>query len=251
MDINNRQQKSIRDAVFEKIRSGGIKMNPKIYFVLKTILIIVGAFAVAVFILFLISFISFALRVSGVGFLPEFGFRGFGIFFSSFPWILILIAVVLILALMMLIKRFGFVYRKPILYSLLAIILIVFLGGFILDKTPLHSGLFLKAREGKLPLAGPIYRGFGMREFRGIHRGVVSEITENGFIIETPGGNKFTVIINADTKLLPNLEIKKGNQVVILGKEEKETINAVGIHKIDDNLNFPLLPPNRLPGQFK
>ncbi len=246
---------SIKDKVLNKIKSGEIKIKPKLYFILKTVLVILGSIVVGIFILFLISFISFTLRASGLWFLPNFGFHGFGIFLGSLPWILIVAALLLIAALEIFMKRFSLVYRKPVLYSLLAIVLIVFVGGFIIDQTTFHSKLFLKAREGKLPLAGPMYRGFGMPEFHNVHRGVVSEITENGFILETPQTQKLTIIIGSQTKTAPDFEVQERDEVVVFGEKTDSTINALNIRKIDDNLELFPAPPQVLPphmfNQFK
>jgi len=249
---NQEQKKSISEAVLDKIKSGGVRIKPKLYFVLKTILVVLGGLAIGLFVLFLISFISFALRASGVWFLPEFGLRGFGMFFSYLPWLLILMAALLIIGLETLLKRFTFIYRKPVIYSLLAVILIAFLGGFLIDRTPFHSGLFLRAREGNLPLAGPMYRDFGILEPNEVHRGVVLETTENGFIIEMPQGEVLNVVISPDVHLAPEFEIKKDDAVVVFGEEHDGTVNALYVRKIDDNFRFsprsrPSFPPlNRM-----
>jgi len=254
---NNQQKNNIIDKVLAKIKKGDVKMKPKVYFVLKTILTIGGVFIIGAFALFLISFISFHLRASGVGYLPNFGFLGFGAYLRLLPWFLIIASVLLIILLEILAKHFAFVYRRPIFYSLLIIILIALVGGLVIDKTPFHSSLFLQARQGELPFAGPIYRDFGMPELRDVHRGVVSETTEIGFIMETSQGNELTVVINSETRVMFKAEIKREDTVVVFGKEEGGVINAIGVSTVDDNLKFPssmrspLSPPDRIPRTFK
>ena len=73
----------------EKITSGEIKMRPKTYFVLKAILIVLGIVFAVCFSLYIISFILFSLRSTGVLYLPGFGFPGIKAFFVMLPWILI------------------------------------------------------------------------------------------------------------------------------------------------------------------
>lgn len=250
MNPNNQKQKPIKETVFEKIKSGQVKMRPRLYFVSKTVLVVFGALAAGIFILFLISFILFALRASGLWFLPGFGLRGFRIFFISLPWLLILISGILIVVLEILVKRFAFVWRKPILYSLLAIILVVFLGSFLIDRTPFHSGLFLRAREGRLPLAGPIYRGFGMPESHGVHAGVVLEIIENGFRLKKPDNQLLTIVVTPDTQFSSEKEIKQGDTVVVMGERDDNTVRAFGIRKVENRFNIferrmPLPGPRR------
>ena len=64
---NNQQKNNIIDKVLGRIKKGDVKMKPKVYFVLKTILTVGGVFVVGAFALFLISFIfvilvAFAIR---------------------------------------------------------------------------------------------------------------------------------------------------------------------------------------------
>lgn len=232
--MTNQEPKLIKDSVLEKIRSGEVKMRPQIHFVLKTILIVGVVLVVGGFVIFLISFIHFHLRASGVWYLPGFGFRGLGIYLKLLPWFLIFISLVLIVVLEILAKRFAFIWRRPIFYSLSAIILITLIGGFLIDRTPFHSGLFLQARQGKLPLAGPVYRDFGMPRFREVQRGVVEEVIEKGFRIRTFDDQLLTVVLTRETRFPFGKEIKQGDSVVVMGKREDDTVRAFGIRKIDD-----------------
>jgi len=232
--INNQEQKSIKERVLEEIKSGRIKIRPKFYFVLKTVLLAVGFFMAGALVLFLISFISFHLRASGIWYLPGFGPRGWGIYLRLMPWFLILAGLILILILEILAKRFSFVWRRPIIYSLLAIILIALIGGFIIERTPFHSGLFSQARQGKLPFAGPVYREFGMPRFHDVQRGVVEEVIENGFKIRTFDDQLLTVVLAEETQFPFGKEFEKGDNVVVMGEREDDTVRAFGIRKIDD-----------------
>jgi len=250
--MNNQEVKnSIAEKVLNKIKSGQINMKPKAYFVLKTVLFVLGVITVALFILYLISFIAFSLRASGVMFLPGFGFRGVGIFLTSMPWLLILVAVLLIVVLEILVKHFAFSYRRPILYSIIAIIVLVFLGSFIINKTQFHPDLFQRAREGRLPLAGEFYRDFGVPKFQNVHRGVVSEVIDNGFRIETPNKEILEVIVDSETRFPFGTGIKESDTVVVLGERNNGTVQASGVSKIDDNFKIfkqdrPSKPRNML-----
>ena len=246
MNTNNQEQKSIQERVLEKIKSGEVKMRPKIYFVLKTILIIGGVFLILGFIIFLISFIHFHLRASGLWYLPAFGFRGFCAYLRLLPWFLIFLSLVLILILEILAKRFSFVWRRPMLYSLLIIIFVVLIGGFIIGKTTFHPRLFFQAREGKLPLMAPIYREFGMPRFKDVHRGVVEKLTENGFLLRKADNELLTIILSFNTQFPFGKEIKEGDSVVVMGKRDDSTILAIGVRKINDQFRIferHLFPP--------
>jgi len=243
--MNNQEQKSIKERILEKIETGQVKMRPKIYFLLKTMLIVGGIFLISGFIIFLISFIHFHLRITGLWYLPSFGFRGLGIYFRLLPWFLILISLILILILEILAKRFSFVWRRPIFYSLLAIILISLVGGFIINKTPFHSRLFFQARQGKLPLMAPAYRQFGMPKFEDVHRGIVEKLTENGFLLRKTDDELLKIILTPDTQFPFGKEIKIDDSVVVIGKRDDNTVRAFGIRKIDDQFRtFEYRLPN-------
>ena len=122
-------------------------------------------------------------------------------FLPILPWLLIFTAVVLILILEILVKQFAFAYRRPILYSLLVIVIITILASFLVAKTPFHAKLFQRAQEGRLPLAGRLYHRFEPARFGNLHLGTISEITEGGFLLEKQDGETLTVIITPKTQL--------------------------------------------------
>ncbi len=237
---NDSQKSLITDKVLEKIKSGRIKMRPKAHFVLKTVLAALGFILIILFVLYLISFIVFTLRMSGIWFAPGFGFYGIKIFLFSLPWLLILTAIILIIILEILVKYFSFAYRRPILYSILGIIALVFLGSFVIGQIKIHPYLFKKSQEKHLPVAGKFYRDFGAGKFRNTHRGIVSETTDNGFLIETRHNEILKIIITSETRFPFGKDIKENDSIMILGERDNCTVRAFGVRKVDDNLNnFP------------
>lgn len=126
-------------------------MKPKIYFVLRTLFFALSAVLGFLFVLYLISFVFFCAREA----------RGFFPLLFGLPWFLIFLSVVLVVLLEILVRHFSFGYRAPILYTLLGIILFVILGGFFINKTPMHQVLFDRAEKNRLPIMGPMYRGYG------------------------------------------------------------------------------------------
>jgi len=256
MDIlngaKNQQFKTIKEKVLSKIKSGEVKMSPKALFALKTTLIVFGAVLAALFIVFLASFIIFAMRASGTLFLPAFGFFGMRTFFTSLPWLLILIAVISIVVLEVLAKRFTFVYRRPIFYSVLAIIILVLCGGVFIERTRLHSNLFWRAREGRLPIMGNFYRNPNIMPPRNVYEGVVSEMTEKGFRIKNADNQIFNIVVASDTRFPLEEKIKEGDAVVVMGEQKGDTIYAFGVHRIEGEFNIfehrprPFTPPPEL-----
>lgn len=235
-----------KNSILEKIKKGKVKMKPKMYFVWRSIFIAFSIIFVTLFILYLLSFIFFNLRLTGIWYLPRFGFSGLRVLFVSSPWILILIAIVLIAILEILVKRFSFAYRRPILYSILVIIVLVFLASFIIGKTQFHPELFQRAREDRLPVMGEFYRGYGIPGPRDVYHGMISEITDNGFQIEKPDGQTIDIVIAEGTRFPSGADFEQGDMVVVFGRRDNSTIKAFGIIKADKE--FKNLIKNRRPG---
>jgi len=236
--MNNKQEKNhIAEKVLGKIKKGKIKMRPKMYFVLGAILLVLGFFLLVLLVPYLVSLIVFSLRVSGVLFLPKFGFSGMRTMFSSLPWLLILITISLIVLLEMFARKFTFVYRKPIIWSLLTIVGIISVGSFLISKTPLHSNLFWESQKKPLPTAGIIYRDFRPKRDTNIYNGIVVELIDNGFTMKTLYGDIFTISINPETKLMPDMNFQENDTVIVLGKIDNNIVQALDIHKEEQSFD--------------
>ena len=232
------QQKSIRDAVMEKIKTDRETMRPKWHFVLISALFITGLSIGILILLFIASFIFFTLESGGSWFLPAFGLRGVRTFFSSLPWILILSGIILVILLEVLARRFSLVYRRPLLYFLLAVILLIAVSSLIISRTPLHKNFNSLAAERRLPLVGPLYRNFGPHNSRNVHIGVINEIHDDGFLLDDCQGNMLLVIVTPETIFPSGIDFQKGNRVIVLGTENDHTIEALGVSAINSGSIF-------------
>jgi hypothetical protein len=240
------EQKSIAERVAEKIKKGEVKMRPKIYFLLSRISVVLGIIFASVLVLYFVSFIFFSLRASGTMFLPRFGFGGLGHFLASLPWGLIFITGALVILLEILAKSFAFIYRRPVVYSLLALAIASIVGGFILGKTPFHSTLFMKAQRGDLPAAGPLYMHFAMPQNGDVFFGQVIETNEGSFVIQNPKNETTTVFFVHQDDHSGNFG--KGDKVIILGRRENGKFQAFDVKKIKGNFDFFPPPPPGFPG---
>jgi uncharacterized SAM-binding protein YcdF (DUF218 family) len=240
--MNNENQKSISETVISKIKERQIKMRPRIYFIFKIGILAFGLAMLTLSAIFLTSFIFFSIRQSGLFFLGNFGFSGIRIILFSMPWLLILGVVALIVTSEFFADHFQFVYKRPVMYSVLAIIIIVILGGVALDFTPLHANLLMNAQKGEPSIAGHFYREFGAPKIPDVHYGSISEITNDGFKINTNRGEELNIIINENTQVFDK-NIKEGDSVMVFGKKDNQSVKAGVIQKIDENKGF--LPPPR------
>ena len=158
--------KSTSKKVLDKIEKGELKKHPKLYFIVKGFAYGLGIVAVLAFSVVIGSFIIFSLRASGLLFLPKFGFFGLRTFLFSFPWFLGLIVLTLVLLIGWLVKKSPIVYRKPLLYSILTIFILILFSSFLLERTRFHTTLFKRAQDYKLPVIGSAYRGCCLKSIK-------------------------------------------------------------------------------------
>jgi hypothetical protein len=243
---NEIQKKNTINNVLDAIDSGRVKMTPKWHFIIKAAFLIIGIVLAVLVVLYIISFIIFSLRVNGALFAPGFGFRGLPVFLAALPWLLISIALVFIVLLEFLVRKYSFAYRKPLLYSAIGVIILAGLGGAILDNTRFHDDLFLRVRENNLPLAGPFYRGYSVRR-KDVIIGTITKIVSNGYHIQSPRDEDIIVVVTPDTRFPINIKaFVKGDTIVVLGNLQDDTITAMDIRKVD--IKFP--HPSREPYPF-
>ncbi|MDP4000671.1 MAG: hypothetical protein Q8P83_00270 [bacterium] len=237
---NQSPNKSIKDQISEKITGGDVHMRSKSYFVIRTSLLILGIIIATGTALFLVSLFLFQIQGPPAQVLPKFGFRGLKILFLNLPWLIILAAILFIVLLEIFVERFKFAYRKPLLYSVLGVIVFVFMAGLALNKTPIHRNLAIRSDEGHLSFAKHLYQRQGWEKIDNLFIGKVNQITDKGFIILIED-EEIEVIVNEKTKMPPNLKIKEDDRISLIGEKIDDAITAFGIKIIDKELDdFPL-----------
>ncbi len=102
--------------VIDVIRAKNMRMRPRSYFVLRAALIIVCATLLFLLLLYVVSFIIFALHQNGVWFAADFGPSGWSLFLATAPWGMLLLSFVLLILLANLLKRYTFIYHQPLFY---------------------------------------------------------------------------------------------------------------------------------------
>jgi hypothetical protein len=237
----------LNESVMKAVRDGMIKMRPKWYFILRAALVVTGLIVLGLFALYLASFIIFTLQRTGVWFIPAFGFRGIFTFLLSLPWLLILLAALFLVILEILVRRYSFAYRWPLLYSALAIVLAVLIGGFAVAKTPMHPHLIdYEKGDGHL-CCGGMYRDMDRSRFNDIHVGRITEFTREGFTIQNRGEEILLIVVTKKTRLPYGTDYSVDDVVVIFGPRHADTVDALGIRRIDDMEPFPVNPPRQHP----
>jgi len=217
--------------IIDKIENDKIRMKNKAYFIFRSVVLVLAIIFISIISLFFASLIIFTLRASGLLLLPPLGFRGLKMFFFSFPWVMAIFILLLMFFLSILAKKYKFVYKKPLLYSVLGIVIIVLIGGFVFARFSFHDKIF--ERRERSPIISLFYKG---KEIKDLYIGQVIEIGNNRFVLQTKEGNKLTII----SKIIVEID----DPVVVIGKREGDIINAFNVRKI--NNDHSLFPQRRI-----
>ena len=251
-----------KEKLLNKIKKGEIKMKPKVFFVLRTLGLVACTLLCLLLLVYLASFIAFWFKAIGFGLLGGFGFWGVQRIFFALPWLLILFCLALLFVFETLAKRFSFVWRKPLVYSLVLIVLFALLFAFIVSKTGFHSRLFFKAQQRELPLMGSFYRACPCESPRQIHFGKIIEKKETGFLLETQANEKLEVVLSEKTRFqleknrcdkninqreagtLKTIaeklgEFTLGEDLAVFGERDGLVIFALGVLKLPPNFKAP------------
>ncbi len=231
-----KEEKSIIDNVISQIKSGDTKMKPKWHFVLKTTLFAISTIFVSITLLYIVSLVIFILRKTGVIFVPLFGLKGLSVFMLSLPWILIILGIAFVIVLEILIKHYSFTYRRPLLYSLLGIVIIMSVGGVLVFKARIHDSLLKYAEDTKIPMIKSFYREYGLQKLNNVYIGNIKEMFIDGFIMNDSHNEDVVVIITKNTTLPLNTDLEEGDDVVVLGELNGEVIEALGVRMLNERM---------------
>ena len=136
----SRDLKNIQEDVMSKIKQGQLKMRPKIYFVIGSVMTFLGLVASIVVSVFTIGLISFLLRSNG----RMFGRNKMEYLSSIFPWWLIVVAVLGLITGIILIRKYDFSYKIDLKKAAVLAILAVIISGWLVDILGFNDFLIRK-----------------------------------------------------------------------------------------------------------
>jgi len=248
MEEKKEQNESISARIIGAVKSGEIKMRPKWHFIFRAILWTVGVAIVALALVYSASLFVFIMARTGIWVAPVFGLRGLVVFLTSLPWLLLILVVVFIVILEIMVRRYSFAWRQPLIYSTVAILIVVAAGGILIAATPFHSELsHCRPFERPLPpsyigasvpprgsdCGTGIYRDLGPRRFNDIHAGVITEFSLPNFTISNRQQEKLLILVTRRTRLPFGEDFMVGDAVVVVGERQGDQVEAFGISEID------------------
>jgi hypothetical protein len=236
--MNDQDDSTIKDSIIKAIQDGSVAMRPKWHFVLRAILLLLGMILVVLSLLYLISFIIFALHASGVWFAPGFGFRGLRTFLGSLPWLLVALALVFFLVLEILVKKYPLGYRRPLIITVFGILALALLGGLAVSKTSFHRGLYEASRANHLPFAGGFYLQYGASPHDNLTIGKIIELKETGCEIRDRADRNVQVTFTQDTDFPFGQDLQLNDIIVVLGQRQDDSVLAIDVREITDTPPF-------------
>ncbi|MBL8030332.1 MAG: hypothetical protein JNN11_03725 [Candidatus Doudnabacteria bacterium] len=225
----NNSEASMEKKVLETIEKNRLKPLSRWYFIAQSSALGIGLVVVALLILFFASLILFNLRENRTYMAPGFGFYGFGVFFLSLPWLLIALVAGLLILLEYILRRYKFTYQRPILYSFVAMALLVSVGSIFISQSKMHESLMAKSRLKPKFFGSPIYRRLGLPKTDQLTIGKVFETNAQGCRLNTKGGESWQVYINDETHLPHDYSISNGDIIMVIGPKSENSIKAVGV----------------------
>lgn len=220
------------------ISAGEIHMRPRWHFVLLGTLSALGVLFGLAVTAYVVSFMVFVLRINGVLMAPRFGMRGIVPFLLSFPWTLLIIGALLIAIVEVLVRKFSFSYRKPVIYSVIGVVALSLVGSVVVAELGIHQRAYRTAEGSRVPGISRMYQGYAQQRMQHIHVGEITEVVSPGFHIQNPRGHILTIIVTASTTL-PQVQLNVGDTIAVLGERVDDTVSAIGIQYIaDDDIYF-------------
>ncbi|MEX0918913.1 MAG: hypothetical protein WDZ85_03050 [Candidatus Paceibacterota bacterium] len=231
-----KSKNSISEEVVSRIESGEVKMRSKKYFFFRAALVVGFLSLLSFFVLYLGSLIIFVFRANDIILFSGMGFHGFRVALLVFPWYLIILVLLLMVLVEFMGTSFSFVYRRPLIYSLLGIVIFVLLGSFLVDILPVHRPLFDLAKQERLPVMGGMYRHLGDLDIDDAHFGEILGKEGDVWVMKLESGDTVYLEITERVKGFRLLEtIKSGNQIVVIGEREEDIIKVSGFRRLNSH----------------
>lgn len=249
----NELHQTLQEKILSAIKSGEVKPKSKWYFYAQSASLAFALIFLGLLVLFVGSLIIFSLKQNGAWYAPGFGFYGVKIFVLSLPWLLIIAVAGLLVLLERLLKHYKFSYKQPMLYSFVGVGLLFVLGTILVSQIHIHEEIFNQTRQNKLMFGKGVYRYYGMPAKGNVTRGIVLEKNTEGCKISTLSEEILQVLVTPNTRLPYAYDFVSGDEIMVLGPRDDQTIQAVGIVKLGSMPEIfitPTSPPVMLMPQF-
>jgi len=234
-DETKKKIKDLSAKVLETIKSDNVTMHSRYYFMARSTLWTLGLILAFSVTLYIVSFIAFVFRGNGLLLLPALGGHGWFVLFMSLPWLLLVLVFGIFVVLQLLSMHFSFVYKRPLVHTILGSIFLLVVSGVLLAQTTIHERVYEMSVGRKLPFAGQFY-AHALLDRDDSHVGLLTTFDKEtaSYVFERRDGGSFTVVVTEETRL-PPFALEFNFPVLVLGEIENGVINALGIRPFAPN----------------
>lgn len=216
----------LENSIMKKIKSGQVRLKSKYIFWAEK-LGLGTAFALSVILATLFfNLILFYLKETDNLKYLSFGRFGVFAFLESFPYLLVIVFILLVILSGYLLTRSDVSYKKPFGYLAIGMVATIMIFGGILTYTNLGQRLESQARRGNEPV-GMFFKPLTDSRDNGVS-GIVFEEGVDYLIIQTPQGLRRIETADIDVS-----GIKKGQFVIAVGKGEDFNFKARKVKVVD------------------
>jgi hypothetical protein len=214
------KDEKLENLIMGKIKAGQVKIKSK-YIFLAEKLGLGTAFTLSVFlsIIFLNLIFFYFKETDNLKYL-SFGKFGIFAFLESFPYLMVIVFIILIFLSGYLLTKNDFSYKKPFGFLAIGMILSIMIFAGILTYTNLGQNFENQARLGN-ESARIFFRSLMDIRKNGIS-GIVFEKEEDYLILQTPQGLRRIETTNMEN----NVKVEKGQFVVIVGSGKNFNFKA-------------------------
>lgn len=238
--MRKQKEKDLSAKVMKAIDKKEVKMRPKAYFVLGSLLLGIGMAGAIGLAMFFTHLAVFRLRVHAPFAFLRLGQPGLRPFLVNFPWLPLVLAVGGIVGGIVLLRRYEISYKKSFLALAIGLVALVLTFGFFLDQLGANRSF------SRLKPMKPLYK----ERFEGQDWvwGEVVKLDDNQLTIETKEEKKVIIIWNEKTKMPMETDFQKGDQVKAVGEWQNGTLKAKGILRYKTE---PYLKKKMGPGEVR
>ncbi|PIR05216.1 MAG: hypothetical protein COV57_00280 [Candidatus Liptonbacteria bacterium CG11_big_fil_rev_8_21_14_0_20_35_14] len=225
---------NLREKILAKIRNKEIKMVPRSYFILRSLLYFVTTLFFFVLAVFLLTFVFYVFKINGILSLPYFGLKGVRDFLLSLPLLLLVITLLFFGVAALFLKKHPVTYRRPLIYSVGALLVIFSVGTVLIVKTgEVRRSLYMTIEKNNIPFVSDFYDEYKMVGARNVTLGRVVSLYDEGIEINSRDrGKRYFVAFGPQTSLYSDKKIEVGDYVIVHGRKNGHTIGAFVVERV-------------------
>jgi len=233
--MNNGEDKkeNLREEVLGRIRRGEVKMHSRGYFLLKSFL---WALALVFFLLLtaaLTVFVFYSLKLTGVLALTGFGFKGMRDFLLAIPLSLVVITLLFIFAAGVFLKQYPVTYRRPLIYGVGALLVIISLGSVALvASTGLRRGIYETVEYGEIPVISDFYDAYTKTNNGKVTVGRVVRAEEGEMTVVTREGEEVRAVFGPQTSIYTDRAFGVGDYVIVYGARNGQVVGVMAVERV-------------------